>query len=157
MGVPPHRQEQGIGSARVREAADRMRKQGAAGIFLVGDPGSYTRLGCKKYLGVTYAGVPPQYVPALQLGDAAPYGEIVAYAAFSLAAPDQQRAKLIRHPCKTSRVLPPVLGKARARGAFITCSINLRHIRHTLFFAFPALKFSNQVQRAKSKGSCPNE
>jgi len=68
VGVPPHRQGHGIGSARVREAADRMRKHGAAGIFLVGDPSSYTRLGCKKYLGVTYAGVPPQYVPALQLG-----------------------------------------------------------------------------------------
>lgn len=38
--VLPQQQGQGIGSALVREAADRMRKQEAAGIVLVGDPAS---------------------------------------------------------------------------------------------------------------------
>jgi putative acetyltransferase len=83
VGVLPHRQGQGIGSALVREAADRMRRHGAAGIVLVGDPGFYTRLGFKNYPGLTYAGVPPQYVLAVQLRDAAPCGEIIAHAAFS--------------------------------------------------------------------------
>lgn len=83
VGVLPHRQGHGIGSALVRESADRMRKQGAAGIVLVGDPDFYTRFGFKNYPGLTYAGVPGQYVLALQLTDPAPCGEIVAHPAFS--------------------------------------------------------------------------
>jgi predicted N-acetyltransferase YhbS len=68
VGAPPHRQGHGIGSARVREAADRMRKQGATGIVLVDGPGVHIRLGFKNCPGLTYADVPPQHVLALQLG-----------------------------------------------------------------------------------------
>lgn len=84
VGVLPQRQGQGIGSALVRQAADRMRELGATGIALVGDPAFYIRFGFRNFEGLTCAGVPSQYVLALPLRNAAPCGEIVARPAFGL-------------------------------------------------------------------------
>ncbi len=82
VGVVPERQGQGIGSALVREALDRMRAAGALGVVLVGDPAFYARFGFRSLPGLAYPGVPGQYVLALAFTRAAPEGEISAHAAF---------------------------------------------------------------------------
>ncbi len=82
VGVLPHLQRQGIGSALVREALRRMRDDGAAGIVLVGDPAFYTRFGFGNVQGLVYQGVPDQYVLAACCVGKAPKGQIIAHEAF---------------------------------------------------------------------------
>ncbi len=82
VGVLPSFQRQGVGSALIREALQRMRSQGAAGIVLVGDPAFYSRFGFTQPDRLTYAGVPARYVLAVAFGGSAPAGEITAHPAF---------------------------------------------------------------------------
>jgi len=84
VGVLPDFQGRGIGSALVRESLPHMRSQGANGVVLVGDPGFYARFGLASVPGLTYPGVPDQYVLAVQFGDAVAHGEIIAHEAFSM-------------------------------------------------------------------------
>jgi putative acetyltransferase len=60
----------------------QMRTEGAAGCVLVGDPDYYRRFGFKAVAGLTYEGVPDEYVLALPFGATAPSGAIVYHAAF---------------------------------------------------------------------------
>lgn len=78
VGVLPPMQGRGIGSALVRAAMEDMRSRGALGIVLVGDPAFYGRFGFGSSEGLTYAGVPPQYVLAAVLGGVPPCGGICA-------------------------------------------------------------------------------
>jgi putative acetyltransferase len=82
VGVLPAYQGRGIGSALVREALGEMKRRGASGIVLVGDPGFYERFGFRTFKGLTYAGVPPQYVLAAAFGSEHPCGAIAAHTAF---------------------------------------------------------------------------
>jgi len=83
VGVMPGLQGRGIGSALVREALGRLRAMGAAGVVLVGDPGFYARFGFVNLPGLTYPGVPDQYVLAASLAGTAPKGDIVTHNAFN--------------------------------------------------------------------------
>ncbi len=85
VGVLPPMQGRGRGTALLREALKRSRKAGARGIVLVGDPGFYARFGFAAAPGLSYPGVPGQYVLALCFSGAAPRGEIAAHEAFRLA------------------------------------------------------------------------
>jgi putative acetyltransferase len=82
VGVLPSHQGQGIGSALINQSLDRMRTQGSLGIVLVGDPGFYVRFGFKNMEGVSYQGVPNQFVLVLPFTDVAATGEVVAHDAF---------------------------------------------------------------------------
>jgi putative acetyltransferase len=86
VGVLPHLQGQGIGSALVREALRHMRDIGATGVVLVGDPGFYTRFGFANVAGLIYRGVPDQYVLGACFGGKALQGEILAHEAFGMTA-----------------------------------------------------------------------
>jgi len=86
VGVIPARQGQGIGSALIREALERLRRNKAAGVVLVGDPAYYERFGFASIPGLTYAGVPDQYVLALSLNGEQPKGGISAHEAFGMEA-----------------------------------------------------------------------
>ena len=86
VGVFPHCQGRGIGSALVRESLWRQREQGAAGFMLVGDSGFSARFGFRNTEGLVYRGVPDRYVLARWFGDVAPQGELLAHAVF--AVPD---------------------------------------------------------------------
>lgn len=83
VGVLPPMQGRGIGSALIREALRRMRKAGALGVVLVGDPGYYARFGFACVPGLGYPGVPELYVLAVGFGDRLPQGGITAHAAFA--------------------------------------------------------------------------
>ena len=82
IGVLPSYQRQGIGTALMKGAIDLMKQQGADGILLVGDPVYYGRFGFKSVDGLTFPGVPSEYVLALAFADTQPSGEIRPHAAF---------------------------------------------------------------------------
>ena len=51
-------------------------------MVLVGDPGFYTRLGFRNVAGLTWPGVPGQFVLAACFSDRLPQGAIQAHEAF---------------------------------------------------------------------------
>ena len=83
VSVQPARQRSGVGSALIREGLARMRAEGAAGCVLVGDPGYYARFGFKAVPGLSYEGVPDDYVLALPFDGTVPTGAIVFHPAFA--------------------------------------------------------------------------
>jgi len=82
VGVLPECQKTGIGSALIREGLTLLRERGAAGVVLVGDPGYYGRFGFAAKKGLSWKGVPEQYVLALCFTNERPIGEIACHAAF---------------------------------------------------------------------------
>ncbi|MCG8529759.1 MAG: N-acetyltransferase [Desulfovibrionales bacterium] len=84
IGILPALQKKGIGSALMQCAIACMKKQGAQGIVLIGDPAFYTRFGFTAVAGITYEGVPDQFVLTLAFTKTLPKGNIVAHPAFSI-------------------------------------------------------------------------
>lgn len=82
VGVVPSRQRQGIGSALIREVLMQLQKSRAGGIVLVGDPEYYNRFGFKSFSGLSYSGVPEQFVLGFSFSEKEPEGEIIAHEAF---------------------------------------------------------------------------
>ncbi|NJB68513.1 putative N-acetyltransferase YhbS/diadenosine tetraphosphate (Ap4A) HIT family hydrolase [Desulfobaculum xiamenense] len=74
----------GLGSMLVREGLDALRRMGAHGCVLVGDPVFYGRFGFRSVPGLGMSGVPDEFVLALAFSDAPARGEIVFHRAFSL-------------------------------------------------------------------------
>jgi putative acetyltransferase len=85
VSIKPELQRGGIGSALIKTGLDRMRATGAIGCVLVGDSGYYSRFGFKTVPGLSYDGVPDEYVMALPFGGALPKGAIVFHPAFNAA------------------------------------------------------------------------
>lgn len=83
IAVRPDRQRQGIGQALVREGLAAIRRLGARGCVLVGDPAYYGRFGFRQAEGMTLEGVPPAYLLALPFADPVPRGEVVHHPAFA--------------------------------------------------------------------------
>ena len=88
VAVLPDSQGNGIGSALVSAGFGELRLRGAAGCVLVGDPGFYERFGFRSLPGLTYEGVPGEYVLGLSFGADSPLGQIHANEAFSIEAED---------------------------------------------------------------------
>jgi putative acetyltransferase len=86
VAVLPDRQGQGIGRALIEAGLEELRARGALGCVLVGDPGFYARFGFRSTPGVTYPGVPDEYVLCLPLSGSAPVGEVVAHEAFGVTS-----------------------------------------------------------------------
>lgn len=82
IGVLPEHQNQGLGSALVRESLRLIQDQGAFGVVLVGDPRFYGRFGFASVPGLTWPGVPDQFVLAACFGGRTPQGPIQGHAAF---------------------------------------------------------------------------
>lgn len=82
VSVWPELHRQGIGSALIREGLARLKKLGARGCALVGDPAYYRRFGFKNYLKLVHEGVPPEVFMALPFGDAVPQGTMEFHQGF---------------------------------------------------------------------------
>ena len=82
LAVHPARQRQGIGSSLVARGIEALRKQGARGVALVGDPGYYGRFGFAPVPELVLPGVPPEYFLVLPLELPAPAGVVSFHAAF---------------------------------------------------------------------------
>lgn len=84
LAVRPDRQRAGIGAALVREGLVRLRRLGAAGCVLVGDPAYYARFGFAANPALQMPGIPSEFVLALPLAaPTAPRGIIEHHPAFA--------------------------------------------------------------------------
>jgi putative acetyltransferase len=82
LAVRPDHQGRGIGRALIEVSLDTMRTRGARGCVLVGDPAFYGRFGFRHCSGVTWPGVPDEYVLCLPMSGEDPVGEIASHPAF---------------------------------------------------------------------------
>ncbi len=72
LAVLPGCQRQSIGAGMVRTGLDALRRLGARGCVLLGEPAYYTRFGFAPSSDIVFPGVPPEYFLALSLDDSAP-------------------------------------------------------------------------------------
>jgi putative acetyltransferase len=83
IAVLPVVQRQGIGTRLVEEGLAAIRRIGAQGCVLVGDPAFYARFGFRHDPVLTMEGVPPQYLLCLPLADGVPSGAVSHDPAFA--------------------------------------------------------------------------
>jgi putative acetyltransferase len=82
ISVLPAHQGRGVGSALMRAVLAELRRIGAAGCLLVGDPRFYARFGFTVAAPLLLPNVPPEYFQALVLAGAIPEGTAAFHPAF---------------------------------------------------------------------------
>ncbi|MBH1555602.1 N-acetyltransferase [Stenotrophomonas maltophilia] len=82
ISVLPAWQGQGIGAALMHAALEALRRQGARGCVLLGEPGYYGRFGFRAEPGLILPGVPAEYFQALCLRPPMAQGEVQYSPAF---------------------------------------------------------------------------
>lgn len=82
ISVEPEWQVRGIGRALMERGLAELRRIGANGCVLVGDPAFYTRFGFANNPALVLEGVPPEYFLALPLGTASAHGNVRFHPAF---------------------------------------------------------------------------
>lgn len=83
ISVRPEHQARGVGSLLMKRALADLRKRGAAGCVLLGDPKYYARFGFKPEPSLVLPDVPPQYFQALVFSGAVPAGRVTYHRALS--------------------------------------------------------------------------
>ena len=84
ISVAPAHQRQGIGSALMKAALERLKTLGAAGCVLLGDPAYYHRFGFEPAAPLVLEGVAPAYFQAVDLKGPRPAGIVRYHAAFGI-------------------------------------------------------------------------
>ena len=82
VSVLPELHKQGIGKSLICEGLTLLKKSGANGCVLVGDPGYYERFGFRSPPELVVEGVPQQYFLALPFGESVPRGTVVFHEGF---------------------------------------------------------------------------
>jgi putative acetyltransferase len=85
VAVWPERQRGGVGSELVRAGLERLRKSGAQGIVVLGDPAYYGRFGFRAHDGLRYSSAPASHFLALSFGGAVLPGIVEYHPAFEAA------------------------------------------------------------------------
>ena len=85
LAVEPAYQRQGAGSALVNRGLDDLRKNGATGCAVLGDPSFYGRFGFESDGALRYGDLPTRYIQRIVFAGGAPAGEIHYAPAFDLA------------------------------------------------------------------------
>lgn len=83
ISVEPARQKQGVGRLLVSAGLERLRRQGAQGCALIGDPAVYAGMGFVSDGALTYGSVPLEYVQRAVFAGKAPQGELYFAPAFA--------------------------------------------------------------------------
>ena len=83
----PQWQGQGVGSALMQAARDALRRIGARGCVLLGEPAYYGRFGFRCVPGLVLPGVPAEYFQALPLQASMARGEVSYSPAFEAGPP----------------------------------------------------------------------
>lgn len=86
ISVTPEYQRQGIGSQLVLYALEVLRRSGASGCVVLGDPAYYGRFGFKAYPTFVFPGIPSKYFQALKFKGELPHGEVAYASAFNAAS-----------------------------------------------------------------------
>ncbi|MHC5233052.1 GNAT family N-acetyltransferase [Brucella sp. LJL56] len=84
VSVRPDRQGEGIGGKLIREGLAILRREGAKGCVLLGDPGYYGRFGFKADARLKLPGVPAEYFQCLAFGSDIPEGDVTYHSAFAI-------------------------------------------------------------------------
>ncbi|MDD3800406.1 MAG: N-acetyltransferase [Novosphingobium sp.] len=79
VSVIPLRQRAGIGSRLIESGLLQLRRMGAKGCVVLGDPDYYHRFGFRHDPTLTYPGPPPEYFQRLVFAGRTPHG-VVRYA-----------------------------------------------------------------------------
>ncbi|MEZ5565205.1 MAG: N-acetyltransferase [Gammaproteobacteria bacterium] len=83
ISVMPERQRQGIGGQLIKQALSELRRLGAAGCVVLGDPHYYSRFGFRAEPSLALPGVPPEYFQAIVFAGSLPAGEVSYHASFA--------------------------------------------------------------------------
>lgn len=86
IAVRPDRQGKGTGSRLVRDALAALKRQGASGCVVLGDPDYYGHFGFNAHPELTLPGVPQRYFQALSFTGTIPSGEVCYHSAFDATA-----------------------------------------------------------------------
>lgn len=86
LSVRPNWQRRGIGRALTREALERLRRSGAAGCVVLGDPGYYAQFGFAHDPSLYYRDVPPPYFQFIAFAEERPAGSVDYHPAFDVTA-----------------------------------------------------------------------
>ncbi|ODP35615.1 GNAT family N-acetyltransferase [Pandoraea sp. ISTKB] len=86
IAVAPDRQGGGVGSRLMHEALDALRRLGASGCVVLGDPAYYGRFGFRTEPRVTLPGVPAEYFQIVAFDDKVPSGTVRYHDAFDATA-----------------------------------------------------------------------
>lgn len=82
VSVVPDRQGQGIGKAMITAGLDQLRRIGAGGCVVLGDPAYYQRFGFRADPKLRFDGVPAAYFMQLTLSGSTPEGQVAYHPAF---------------------------------------------------------------------------
>lgn len=91
IAVTPERQGEGIGTGLVKDGLAAIRKLGAQGCVLLGDPKFYGRFGFKADARLRLAGVPAEYFQALCFSGEMPSGTVTYDTAFDITNDEAPR------------------------------------------------------------------
>ncbi|TBW33390.1 N-acetyltransferase [Azotobacter chroococcum] len=82
LSVAPEHQGRGIGSRLVEQALAALRRRGAAGCVVLGEPEYYGRFGFRAEPALVLPGAPPEYFQAIAFRAVVPTGTVVYQKAF---------------------------------------------------------------------------
>lgn len=82
VSVIPQFQNRGIGSKLIQEGLNRIKKLGANGCVLLGEPEYYNRFGFHEIGGLILEGVPPEYFLGLHIRGEIPQGRVQYHETF---------------------------------------------------------------------------
>lgn len=85
LSVMPAQQGQGIGTQLVQQALSELRRRGASGCVVLGEPGYYARFGFKAAPSLTLPGVPPEYFQVISFMPHLPTGTVKYHESFSVS------------------------------------------------------------------------
>lgn len=83
ISVAPELQGRGVGATLINEALRVLRKRGASGCVLLGEPTYYNRFGFRAEPGLVLPEVPPEYFQALLFSSPMPQGIVSYHEAFN--------------------------------------------------------------------------
>ena len=83
VSVAPDRQGRGIGAQLVEHALSELRRTGASGCVVLGEPDYYSRFGFIAEPSLTLHGVPPEYFQAVTFAGPLPVGEVSYHESFA--------------------------------------------------------------------------
>lgn len=84
LSVAPECQGQGIGTGLVEHALTELRRLGAAGCVVLGEPKYYGRFGFRAEPALVLPNVPPEYFQAIAFGAVVPTGTVAYQKAFDV-------------------------------------------------------------------------
>lgn len=84
VSVAPLRQRRGVGTALIETGLGHLRKLGAAGCVLLGDPAYYARFGFVNDPALRYRGADPRFFQRLSFTGKVPTGDVAFHPAFDV-------------------------------------------------------------------------